>query len=87
MRILSVCYVASFLPINNGFSPDESHVMELEEIHSLALSPAVAASFAALWSDDDKISVITEKGLYVMVSNHFSCNITGFLDCLLCVVY
>ncbi|PNF28018.1 hypothetical protein B7P43_G13849 [Cryptotermes secundus] len=40
--------------------------MELEEIHTLALSPAVAASFAALWSDDDKISVITEKGLHVM---------------------
>lgn len=42
--------------------------MELKEIHSLALSPAVAASFAAAWSDDDKISVITEKGLYILVS-------------------
>jgi hypothetical protein len=54
--------------------------MELEEIHSLALSPAIAAPFAALWSEDDKISVITEKGLHVVVSNHFSFNITGFLD-------
>jgi hypothetical protein len=42
--------------------------MELKEIHSLALSPAVAVSFAASWSDDDKVSVITEKGLYILVS-------------------
>jgi len=42
--------------------------MELKEIHSLTLSPAVAASFAAAWSDDDKISVITGKGLYILVS-------------------
>lgn len=40
--------------------------MELKEFHSLALSPAVAASFAAAWSDDDKISVITGKGLYIL---------------------
>lgn len=45
-------------------------VMELKEIHSVALSPAVAASFAASWSDDDKISIITEKGLYIVVSCH-----------------
>lgn len=43
--------------------------MELKEIHSLALSPAVAASFAADWSDDDKISVVTGKGLYILVSH------------------
>jgi len=42
--------------------------MEVKEIHSLALAPAVAASFTAAWSDDDKISVITEKGLYILVS-------------------
>jgi hypothetical protein len=42
--------------------------MELKEIHSLAVSPAVAASFAAAWSDDDKVSVITEKGVYILVS-------------------
>jgi hypothetical protein len=64
------------LSINNGFSADESHVMELKEIHSVALSPAIATSFSSLWSDDDKISVITEKGLYVMVSNLLSFNMT-----------
>jgi hypothetical protein len=81
--IVPVCYVASFLPISIG----DSHVMELEEIHSLAVSPAVATSFASMWSDDDKISVITEKGLYVMVSNHISFNMTGFLYFVLCQVY
>jgi hypothetical protein len=69
------------------FSLDDSHVMELEEIHSLALSPAVATSFASMWSDDDKISVITEKGLYVMVSNHISFDMTGFMYLVLCLVY
>lgn len=70
------------------FFLDDSHVMELEEIHSLALSPAVATSFASMWSDDDKISVITEKGLYVVVSNHISFNMTGFLYLpVLCPVY
>jgi hypothetical protein len=42
--------------------------MELEEIDSLALSPAVIASFPALWYDNYKISIITEKGLFVVVT-------------------
>ena len=42
--------------------------MELKEVQSLALSPAVAAPFAAALSDDNKIPVITEKGLHILIS-------------------
>ncbi|PSN58125.1 hypothetical protein C0J52_00985 [Blattella germanica] len=44
----------------------QDHEMELKEIQSLQLAPAVSAPFAASWSDDNKISLVTEKGLYIV---------------------
>ncbi|KAJ9574096.1 hypothetical protein L9F63_008510 [Diploptera punctata] len=40
--------------------------MELKEIQSLPIAPAVGIPFATSWSEDNKISVITEKGLFIV---------------------
>ena len=43
-------------------------MMELKEIQSFLLTPAVSIPFAVSWSEDNKISVVTEKGVYIVVS-------------------
>ncbi|XP_069705705.1 general transcription factor 3C polypeptide 4 isoform X1 [Periplaneta americana] len=40
--------------------------MERKEIQSIALAPAVATPFAAAWSEDNRISLITERGVHVV---------------------
>ncbi|XP_015434141.1 PREDICTED: uncharacterized protein LOC107189957 [Dufourea novaeangliae] len=38
--------------------------METEEVYSLAISPPIVSRFAVQWSDDNHISVLTEKGIH-----------------------
>ncbi|XP_076641770.1 uncharacterized protein LOC143352793 [Halictus rubicundus] len=39
--------------------------MDTEEVYSLAIAPPVISRFAVQWSDDNHISVLTEKGVHV----------------------
>ncbi|XP_033336441.2 uncharacterized protein LOC117226325 isoform X1 [Megalopta genalis] len=39
--------------------------METEEVYSLAITPPIISRFAVQWSEDNHISVLTEKGIHV----------------------
>lgn len=39
--------------------------METEEIYSLTITPPIISKFAVQWSQDNHISVITEKGIHI----------------------
>ena len=39
--------------------------MEWEEIYSLTISPPIISKFAVQWSEDNHISIITEKGIHI----------------------
>jgi len=43
--------------------------METEELYSINISPLVTAPFATQWSADNQISLVTEKGVHVLVSD------------------
>jgi len=45
--------------------------METEELCSINISPLVVNPFAVQWSPDNHISIITEKGVHVLVSCSF----------------
>ncbi|XP_054008486.1 uncharacterized protein LOC128892242 [Hylaeus anthracinus] len=40
--------------------------METEEIYSLTLAPPVISRFAVQWSQDNHVSIITEKGIHIL---------------------
>ncbi|XP_017875456.1 uncharacterized protein LOC108622234 [Ceratina calcarata] len=40
--------------------------MEVEEIYNLTISPLIASRFAIQWSEDDHISVLTERGAHIL---------------------
>lgn len=40
--------------------------MEIEEIYNLTLSPLIASRFAIQWSEDNHISVLTERGVHIL---------------------
>lgn len=46
--------------------------METEELCSVNISPLVTSPFATQWSSDNQISIITEKGIHVLVSYAFA---------------
>lgn len=46
--------------------------METEELCSVNISPLVTSPFATQWSPDNQISIITEKGIHVLVSYAFA---------------
>ncbi|KOC67244.1 hypothetical protein WH47_00114 [Habropoda laboriosa] len=39
--------------------------METEEIYSLTISPPIISKFAVEWSEDNHISILTEKGIHI----------------------
>ncbi|XP_078034140.1 uncharacterized protein LOC144468492 isoform X2 [Augochlora pura] len=39
--------------------------METEEVYSLAITPPIISRFAVQWSEDNHVSVLTEKGIHV----------------------
>lgn len=41
--------------------------MEIRQFQSVSISPLVADIFALKWSEDNHVSVITEKGVHVLV--------------------
>jgi len=48
---------------------DTKGEMETEELYSINISPLVTAPFATQWSADNQISLVTEKGVHVLVSD------------------
>ena len=39
--------------------------MEIEEIYNLSISPPILSRFAVQWSQDNHISIVTEKGVHI----------------------
>lgn len=46
--------------------------METEEIYNLSISPPILSRFAVQWSQDNHISIVTEKGVHIFVSLCYS---------------
>ena len=42
--------------------------MEAKELHTISTTPLVSSPFAVEWSEDDRISLVTEKHLHITVS-------------------
>ncbi|CAL7933443.1 unnamed protein product [Xylocopa violacea] len=40
--------------------------MEMEEIYSFTISPSIVSRFAVQWSEDNHISIFTEKGIHIL---------------------